>query len=95
MKVFIIIALIFLSCNLQAGILNGRILEINHEYNFVIVNLGKEDGVKRGMIFLVYREKKLLGKVEVEDVFKDMSSCNILPWYEREEIRIDDGVLKP
>lgn len=95
MKLWLIIALIFLSCSLQAGILNGRILEINHEYNFVIISLGKGEGIKKGMVFMVYREKKLLGKVEVEDVFQDMSSCNILPWFKKEEIMIDDGVLMP
>lgn len=95
MRILVTVILIILSSGLHAEILNGRILEINREYNFVIVNLGKEDGVKRGMVFLVYREKKLLGRVEVEDVFNDMSSCNILPWYESEEIKIDDGILKP
>lgn len=94
---FIIIILILISCvkGLDAEILNGRILEVNKDYNFVIINLGKEEGVKKGMVFMVYREKKLLGKVEAEDVFQDMSSCNILPWFEKEEIKIDDGVLKP
>lgn len=95
MRILVTVILIILSSGLHAEILNGRILEINREYNFVIVNLGKEDGVKKGMVFLVYRDKRLLGRVEAEDVFNDMSSCNILPWYESEEIRIDDGILKP
>lgn len=94
-KLFIIILLVFIYSGLYAGILNGKILELNREYNFVIINLGKEDGVKKGMIFLVYRERKLIGKVEAEEVFQDMSSCIILPWYEKEEMKIDDGVLKP
>lgn len=94
-KLFIIILLVFIYSDLHAGILNGKILEINREYNFVIINLGKEDNVEKGMVFLVYREKKLIGKVEVEEMFQDMSSCIILPWYKQEEIKIDDGVLKP
>lgn len=89
---FILVAWVM---DLDAEILNGRILEINKEFNFVIINLGKEEGVKKGMVFMVYREKKLIGKVEAEDVFQDMSSCAILPWFKKEEIKIDDGVLKP
>ena len=47
------------------------------------------------MEFFIYREKKLLGKVAVEEVFEDMSSCAILPWYKNEEMKINDGVMKP
>lgn len=90
-----VIILVFCLTSLYAEIFNGKILEVNSEYNFVIINLGKENGIKKGMVFMVYREKKLLGKVEVEEVFGDMSSCIILPWFKKEEIKIDDGVLKP
>lgn len=93
--IIIVIILVFGFINLYAEILNGKILEINREYNFVIINLGKRDGVKKGMVFMVYRDRRLIGKVEVEEVFNDMSSCVILPWVKNEEIRIDDGVLKP
>lgn len=93
--VTVIIILLFCCVGLCAEILNGKILEVNNEHNFVIINLGKGKKVKKGMVFLVYREKKLLGKVEVEEVFQDMSSCNILPWFQKEEIKMDDGVLKP
>lgn len=93
--IIIILILVFWIQGLNAEIQNGKILEINKEFNFVIINLGKEEGIKKGMIFLVYREKKLLGKMEVEEVFQDMSSCNMLPWFKQEELKIDDGVLKP
>ncbi len=76
-------------------ILTGKILTVNKEFNFVIINLGKKDNLKKGMVFLVYRENKLIGKIEVEETFKDMSSCLILPWITKEEFRRDDGVLKP
>jgi len=97
-KILIIIAIIFLNfstCLFSAEILNGKILAINNEHNFVIINLGKKDKVKKGMVFLVYREKKLIGKVEAEDVYKDMTSCVMLPWMTNEDFKIDDGVLKP
>jgi hypothetical protein len=76
-------------------ILNGKVLAINEKYDFIIVNLGKKDNVKKGMIFLIYRDNKLIGKAQVEEVFKDMSSCLVLPWIREEQIKRDDGVLKP
>ena len=93
--IFIIFCVLLLPAGLAAQIKSGKILEVNDDYDFVIISIGKEDGVEKGMLFLVYREKELLGKVEVEEVFDDMSSCVILPWYRDEEIKIDDGVLRP
>lgn len=86
---------ILYSFNVYAKILNGKILVVNKDHNFVIINLGKDNGVKKGMVFLVYREKKLIGKVETEEVFKEMSSCNILPWMSGKELKRNDGILKP
>lgn len=78
-----------------AEILNGRILEINKKHKFVVINLGEKDRIRKGAELLVYRDKKLIGKIEVEEIFEKMSSCKILPWFAEEEIKIDDGVLKP
>jgi hypothetical protein len=97
----ILFVFIFVSSSLYPAarrtekILNGKILTVNKEFNFVIINLGKKDNLKKGIIFLVYRENKLIGKVEVEETFKDMSSCVIVPWISKEELKRDDGVLKP
>ena len=77
----------------EERILNGRILAVNRKFNFVIINLGKEDGIEKGMIFMVYQDKKLLGKVEVEDVFPKMSSCIILPEWKQGSIKVNDGIL--
>ena len=74
-------------------ILNGKVLEVNRKFDFVIINLGKEDGIKKGMMFMVYRDKKLLGKVEAEDIFPKMSSCIVLPEWKQGNIKVDDGVL--
>ena len=97
-KRFIISVMLFLFValgGLAGEVMNGKVLEVKDDYGFVIISIGKKDGVEKRMLFLVYRENKLLGKIEVEEVFDDMSSCVILPWYRDEEIKVDDGVLKP
>lgn len=75
-------------------LLTGEVLAVNDEFHFVIVSLGKKDGVKGGEKFIVYKDKKYKGKVEVEEVFKDMCSCNILPEYQAEEIKVGDMVIE-
>lgn len=77
----------------EETVLNGRVLEVNRKFDFAIINLGAEDGAIVGMVFMVYRDKKLLGKVCVEEVFPKMSSCAILPEWERARINVDDGVI--
>lgn len=87
------VGLCFSTVRAEEKILNGRILEVNRKFNFVIINLGKEDGVERGMVFMVHRDKKLLAKVEAEDLFPKMSSCIILPEWKQGSIKVDDRVI--
>lgn len=96
-SIFIIIIFVLAFCftDAHAKILNGKVLTVNKDFNFVIINLGKKDGIRKGMDFLVYRDKKLIGKVQVEETFSDMSSCVILPWVTSEVFKKDDGVMKP
>jgi len=76
------------------GLLSGEVLAVNDEFSFIIIDLGKKDGVKKGEKFIVYKDEKYKGKVEVEEVFKDMCSCNILPEYQITEIKVGDKVIE-
>ena len=44
---------------------DGRIADLNPELNAVILNLGKTQGVKEGMPFLIYRDATEIGTVKV------------------------------
>ncbi len=61
-----------------ASPLKGEILNINAEYNFAVIDLGKDVGLKQGMIFEVYRQDNLIGKVEVIQVRPEISACDII-----------------
>ena len=71
----------------------GHILSINNEFNFIVINLGMENAVEKGTVFVVFRDKKFLGKVIVEEVFPKMSSCIIIPEWKQEKFKVNDGVL--
>ena len=55
----------------------GKILAVNRDNNFVIVNLGQDSGIKEGDSFKVYRQDKSIASVEVIQVRKDISACDI------------------
>jgi hypothetical protein len=44
---------------------DGRIADLNPELNAVVINLGRSQGVKEGMPFLVYQDKVEIGTVKV------------------------------
>jgi predicted nucleic acid-binding Zn-ribbon protein len=56
---------------------SGRVLAINKEGNFVIVDMGDDAGIKIGDIFQVSREGNTIGSIEVIKTSKSVSACDI------------------
>ena len=58
---------------------DGRVLVVNKEYNFVVINLGAKDGMEIGTTLLVYRADKEEEKIKIEKLYETMSAATILP----------------
>jgi chromosome segregation ATPase len=56
---------------------SGRILAVNPDSNFVVIDLGVSSGVKAGDAFDVYREGKSIGSIEVIQARGNISACDI------------------
>lgn len=59
--------------------LRGEVLIVNDEFNFLMIDLGKKDGLSAGTILGVYQDKKLLGKIRTEEVYTNISEATVLP----------------
>lgn len=57
--------------------LNGKVVSINPDNNFVIVDLGEKSGINTGDSLSVYRDAKYIAKLEVIQVRKDISAADI------------------
>lgn len=57
--------------------LSGKILAVNKENNFVIIDLGQDHGIKTGDVFKVYRQDKAIASLEVIQLRKEISACDI------------------
>jgi len=68
----------------------GTILAVNKESNFVIINLGQEAGLKTGDLLKVYRGDRAIAGIEVIQVRRDISACDIKR--EADPIKIGDLV---
>lgn len=55
----------------------GKILAVNKENNFVIIDLGKDSGLRVGDIFKVYRDDEPVATIEVIEVRKRIAACDI------------------
>ncbi len=71
----------------------GRIVTVNDEYKFVVIDLGKEHGVEAGTSFTVYRGDKEIGYLEVIEAHQRISAADIKKVKERANIKVDDIVV--
>lgn len=70
----------------------GRILEVNKEHGFVVVDLGRRNSLRLGDIFSIYRDDAFVGSVEVERIEEDICAAAVLPRWNVEEFREEDKV---
>lgn len=70
--------------------LQSKVLSVNRDNNFVVIDLGEDSGVKAGNTFKVYRDKRLIAVLEVIRVAKTVSACDIKD--ETSPIKIGDTV---
>lgn len=56
---------------------NAKVMAVNKENNFIIIDLGEEQGLKPGTGFDVYRDDKKIASVEVVQIRKNVSACDI------------------
>lgn len=54
--------------------LEGKVLVVNKDYNFAVINLGSKDGVNIGDTFSLYHKEKYIGDLKVERIHDSMSA---------------------
>jgi len=51
----------------------GNVLDVDNEFNFIIVDLDQENGVKPGSKFAVIRSRRKIGEIILKEIYKGMS----------------------
>lgn len=77
-----------------APITDGKVLIVNREYNFAVINKGSKDGVAVGADFAIYHNNKFIGDIRVEQIHDAMSAAGFLTPELRDKIREGDTVVK-
>lgn len=77
---------------LPAG-LKGEIMAVDPKWDFVVVNVGENQGVLQNGELLVSRDGKLVAKVIVRSVQKDRSIANLVPGWKLGDVFEGDEVI--
>ena len=72
--------------------LRGKILAVDPKWDFVVLDVGEDQGVISEGELLVSRQGKLVGKVVVRSVQKDRSIANLVPGWKMGEMIEGDEV---
>ena len=73
--------------------LKGKVLVADPKWNFVVLNIGEDQGVLERGELLVNRNGLLVAKVVVRSVQKDRSIANVLPGWELGQVMEGDQVI--
>ncbi|MEY2466029.1 MAG: hypothetical protein QOD03_550 [Verrucomicrobiota bacterium] len=73
--------------------LAGKVLISDPKWDFVVLNVGEDQGVLERGELLVSRNGKLVGKVKITSVQKDRSIANVIPGWKIGEVLEGDQVI--
>jgi len=73
--------------------LSGKVVAINKAWNFVVLDVGKENKLVEGVDLAVYRGDALIGKIRTVSVDANTAIADILPDATKNEIQVGDKVL--
>lgn len=73
--------------------LEGKVMVVNKDYKFVVISLGKQDGVVSGSLFSVMHNNKNIGTVKIEKVHDTMSAAGFATADLKDKITEGDSVV--
>lgn len=80
----------------EEGELEGKVLVVNKEYNFIVTNIGSDDDIMLGDIITVFRDGKYAGEGQIEKIYDTMSAATIVKETKPGAIQVNDkAVVRP
>ena len=76
-----------------AAPLEGKVLVVNKEYDFIVVNLGQKENVGIGQTIELFRKDKKLGQAKVEEVRDTMSVATPVTKDMIKQVKEDDRAV--
>ncbi len=74
--------------------LEGKVLVINKDYNFLVTNLGKKDGIAVGDTFSIFHGADYVGDVKIEKIHDSMSAAGFTVAGIKEKVNEGDKIVQ-
>ena len=71
----------------------GTIVYANKDWNFVVIDIGSNDGVQATAEMIVHRGNDMVGKIKISAVRDNVSIAEVLPDYQKATVKEGDDVL--
>ena len=71
----------------------GTIVYANKDWNFVVIDIGSNDGVQATAEMIVHRGDDMVGKIKISAVRDNVSIAEVLPDYQKATVKEGDHVL--
>jgi len=78
----------------KAGASEGKVLVVNKDYNFAVIDLGVKDGIEVGNSFSVFHNNKNIGEVKVEKVHDSMAAAGFVNPDLKDKVTEGDKVVR-
>lgn len=73
---------------------SGKVLVVNQKHNFIVIDIGKNQGLEKGEVLIVHRGNKFIGKTQIIKVYDKMAAADLVMDWMQDEVRVNDGVKK-
>lgn len=71
----------------------GRVVAVDAKWDFVVLDVGENQGVKVRGVMMVSRDSKLVGKVQITTTQPDSSIANVMAGWKLDELQEGDVVV--
>lgn len=72
--------------------ISGKVVLVNNDWNFVVLNLGSDDGLVPNSEMLIHRGDKLVGKIQISGVARKLAIADINPEWTSAQVQEGDAV---
>ena len=71
----------------------GTIVYANKDWNFVVIDIGSNDGVQSTAEMIIHRGEEMIGKIRISAVRDDVAIAEVLTDYQKATVKEGDHVL--
>ena len=72
---------------------SGKIVYANKEWNFVVIDIGMNQGVQATAQMIVHRDDNMVGKIKISAVRDNVSIAEVMTDYQKDTVKEGDDVL--